>query len=33
MDMKILQRKLQLCESDVSYIKTGMVLLYLTMVM
>ena len=33
MDMKILLKKLQLCKSDISYIKTGMVLFYLTMAM
>ena len=32
MDMKILQQKVQLYKADVSYIKTGMVLFYLTMV-
>ena len=26
MDMKILQQKLQLCKSDISYIKTGIIL-------
>ena len=33
MDMEILQQKLQLCKSDISYIKTGMVLFYLTTMM
>ena len=28
MDMKILQQKLQLCKSDISYIKNGMVNLF-----